>query len=314
MSKPKAFIGSSVKGVRIAQAIQHELQHDVQCTVWNQGVFEPGKATIEDLTKALDEHEFAIFVFLPEDVATIKGKTSETIRDNVLFELGLFIGKLGRDRNFFVVPKGDDKMHLPSDLAGVTPATYDPNNDNLQVAVSSACYVIRNRVESLRKSSILYDSTRQFRSFHFRGVPAHHWEEGQKVGKKAEGSLTSEEGVIRIERTNVDGKFELQLRPNGREKPSIKRKYEPVHRVLHISCDAKVDVGEHTVRFVLKDEDANKWIASEVKRVVTNDWTKIECYLQIPATVDALLRIDDEKVSQVPSNLYIRNLKVVEEM
>src|ERR1700731_4914195 len=117
--KPKAFVGSSGNGVRIAKAIQHELEHDVQCTVWNQGIFEPGKTTIEDLTKALNEDEFAIFVFLPEDVATIKGKSSETVRDNVVFELGLFIGKLGRDRNFFVVPKGDEKMHLPTDLAGI---------------------------------------------------------------------------------------------------------------------------------------------------------------------------------------------------
>jgi hypothetical protein len=310
---PKAFIGSSTKGIRIAKAIQEELRHDVECTVWNQGIFEPGRTTIEDLAKALNEHEFAIFVFLPEDMITFKGKTVETVRDNVVFELGLFIGKLGRDRNFFVVPKGDEQMHLPSDLAGVTPATYDSNNDNLQAAVGSACYAITRRVEKLGRSQILYNAATKFENYHFKGKEWYNYQDGKKVGSKAQGSLSFEEGgVIRIERTNSDGRFELFLRQNGQKKPSIIRKHDLANRILHVSCDAKVDEGMHMLRFILKDEEADKWVADEQKKVATKEWAKIECYLEIPTTVDVVLRIDDKEVSQVPSNVYIRNLKVVE--
>ena len=70
--------------------------------------------------------------------------------------------------------------------------------------------------------------------------------------------------------------------------------------------------GAHTLRSVLKDEGADKWIANERRKVVTREWTKIECYLEIPTTVDVLLRIDDREVSQAPCNVYSRNLKIVE--
>jgi predicted nucleotide-binding protein len=141
-------------GLDPARAIQEELQHDLDCTVWNQGIFQPGKTPIEALTKALNEHDFAVFIFVPEDVVTLKGKSSETVRDNVLFELGLFIGKLGRERTFFVVPQGEEQMHIATDLAGITPANYNPNNKNWQAAVSSACFHIRTRVRELGKHNV----------------------------------------------------------------------------------------------------------------------------------------------------------------
>src|SRR5271166_307703 len=118
-TKPRVFIGSSVKGKDVAEAIQHRLRYDAQCTVWDQGIFHPGKTPIEALSAALHTHDFAIFVFLPEDVLTIKGQTYQAVRDNVLFELGLFLGKLGRERNFFVVPEGEENLHLATDLAGI---------------------------------------------------------------------------------------------------------------------------------------------------------------------------------------------------
>jgi predicted nucleotide-binding protein len=64
----------------------------------------------------------------------------------------LRFGKLGRDRIFFVVPEGEEKMHIATDLAGITPATYDPNNRNWQAAVSSACFHMRTRIRELGKA------------------------------------------------------------------------------------------------------------------------------------------------------------------
>jgi predicted nucleotide-binding protein len=164
---PKAFIGSSVKGLDLARAIQQELHDDIECTVWNQGIFQPGKTPIEDLIRAVNEHDFAIFVFLPEDVVTIRDRTFEAVRDNVVFELGLFIGKLGRDRNIFVMPEGEENVRIASDLAGIAPATYRPDARNLQVAVASACFHTRNRLRELGIAErTLYNSERELRPHH----------------------------------------------------------------------------------------------------------------------------------------------------
>ena len=120
--KPRIFIGSSVEGLSVAYAIQQNLTHDAEPTVWDQGVFDLSKTSIESLTKAVDESDFGVFVFSPDDITKMRGNDVNSIRDNVIFEFGLFTGRLGRDRVFFVKPDGLD-MHLPTDLLGMAPGS-----------------------------------------------------------------------------------------------------------------------------------------------------------------------------------------------
>lgn len=148
--KPRIFIGSSVEGLNVAYAIQQNLAIDAESTVWDQGVFELSRTTIESLDKILDSIDFGIFVFSPDDVTVMRGKESLSIRDNVLFELGLFIGKLNRDRVFFIIPEKTD-LHIPTDLLGVTPGKYDPNREDksFQAATGPACNQIRIQIKRL---------------------------------------------------------------------------------------------------------------------------------------------------------------------
>lgn len=144
--KSNLFIGSSVEGLDVAYAVQENLDHSVEVTVWSQGVFKASGGTLETLTESLNLFDYAVFVFSADDTAAIKHQNVSVVRDNVIFELGLFIGRIGKERCFFILPRGEEKLHLPTDLLGVTPLTFDAHRSdkNLVAALGPACNQIRN--------------------------------------------------------------------------------------------------------------------------------------------------------------------------
>ena len=71
-----------------------------------------------------------MFIFSPDDIINIRGENSNITRDNVIFELGLFIGRLGKDRCYIVMPDNCDDLRIPTDLLGITLATYECNRSD----------------------------------------------------------------------------------------------------------------------------------------------------------------------------------------
>ncbi|MBX3246034.1 MAG: nucleotide-binding protein [Myxococcales bacterium] len=148
MNKPRVFVGSSVEGLEIARELQSELAHDAHVEIWNEGgVFGLGVSTLESLEIAVQEYDFAIFVFTPDDHLHARGESRPVARDNVVFELGLFIGKLSR-RKAFVVHPASGGVTLPSDLLGITAATYPADATNLRSALGPACQQIRRAMRA----------------------------------------------------------------------------------------------------------------------------------------------------------------------
>jgi len=155
-SRSTMFIGSTFEALRVARAVQAELDHDLEITLWNQNVFEPGNSTWNDLISQArsGRYDLALLVLGAEDRTTSRGATSNAPRDNVLLELGLFCGALGHDRTFFLIDR-DNRPKIASDLAGITALIYGSNRSdgNMQSAVGPACEQIRQRVEKLKRNS-----------------------------------------------------------------------------------------------------------------------------------------------------------------
>ncbi len=140
---PKLFIGSSSESLVVANELQAGLQYDhVLVEVWINRVFGASELSLEALERISTEADFAVLVFGPDDKVISRGHESEAPRDNVVFELGLFMGAIGRSRTFLVLPHGVD-IKIPSDLLGITPLRYPFRPANLAASLGPVCTEIR---------------------------------------------------------------------------------------------------------------------------------------------------------------------------
>ncbi|HSE82918.1 MAG TPA: nucleotide-binding protein [Thermodesulfobacteriota bacterium] len=86
-----------------------------------------GRTIIEKFTNYSQVH-FAVVLLSPDDVAHTRNAKPEEARyrarQNVIFELGYFVGKLGRER-VVVLYREDDSFEMPSDYSGVLFVPFD---------------------------------------------------------------------------------------------------------------------------------------------------------------------------------------------
>jgi predicted nucleotide-binding protein len=149
--QPHVFIGSSSEGLPIAYALQNNLENNAEITVWTQDVFRASEFILESLLKQLTLTDFGIFVFSLDDILRIRGVEQAAVRDNVIFEFGLFVGCLGRENSIIVAPKGE-RPHLPSDLLGVNVLQYQASrgDGNLDAAVGPVSDKIRKLLAAVQ--------------------------------------------------------------------------------------------------------------------------------------------------------------------
>lgn len=121
--KPKLFIGSSSESLVVAKELAALLEEDFDVKVWDRA-FGAGEYFLEQLKVELLLSDFALFILAPDDKLYKRNQDTFTTRDNVIFELGMFIGALGiRKANFVLVTYEQNgvtlRPELPSDLDGL---------------------------------------------------------------------------------------------------------------------------------------------------------------------------------------------------
>jgi CRP/FNR family cyclic AMP-dependent transcriptional regulator len=148
--KVRVFVISSVEALPVARAIQSAFEYDpFTVVVWTDGVFKIANYTLQSLEDEIDQSDFAIAIAHPDDKVESRDAPWPQPRDNVIFELGLFMGRLGRARAILMEPR-DEKVKLPSDLAGITtiPYRYDPEGDT-GALLAPACNRLRKHILEL---------------------------------------------------------------------------------------------------------------------------------------------------------------------
>jgi len=128
--KIRVFLISSRESLDIARMVQEALERDFLVEIWTDDVFRIASYTLADLEAKVEEADFAIAIAHGDDDVTSREQSWPAPRDNVIFELGLFMGRLGRERAILMEPR-DEKIKLPSDYAGIqtVPYVWEPGRD-----------------------------------------------------------------------------------------------------------------------------------------------------------------------------------------
>jgi hypothetical protein len=164
--KPSIFIGSSSEAKPIAEAFANVISDEARpIGWWVPKNFQPMDSTLNSLRNAADVFDFGLFIMSSDDISIVRRKEYGTVRDNVLFELGLFLGVMGPDRTFAVLDDGGAKrgVKIPTDLSGITiPRFSNKDQIDLLASASLAVYTIKGRIKDLARRHNRFDLRRKF--------------------------------------------------------------------------------------------------------------------------------------------------------
>lgn len=152
-AQPVIFVACSTEALEVAREVQAAFEYDSFVTeIWTDGIFHPSKTPIEDLTAVIDRIDFAIVLLTPDDKVNKREDERFSPRDNVVFELGLAIGAIGRERTLLLMPRDcDPPISLPTDLLGVKAVNYVAKGeaDTIKPRLGPACTEIRRIITRL---------------------------------------------------------------------------------------------------------------------------------------------------------------------
>ncbi|MFN0200010.1 MAG: STING domain-containing protein [Bacteroidia bacterium] len=140
--RPKIFIGSSTEGISIAAKAKLNLSSVGDCFLWNEpNIWEANRSTFENLLRMVSYFDFGVFVATADDLTLTNDKIVIEARDNVILEMALFCGAMGRDKAFLLV---EDGIKLPSDFNGIYMPRFKPNDDS---TIKTACDEYANKID-----------------------------------------------------------------------------------------------------------------------------------------------------------------------
>jgi hypothetical protein len=145
--KRKIFIGSSTEGKEIAEKVRTRLNSQSQdwlnAEMWNEGsVFSLNNSALHSLVAASRKYDYGILVASKDDFLKSRDTEHFVPRDNVMFEMGMFLGSLGLTRAFLLV---EEHAKLPTDYNGVTVSYFQPNDSkSVEIAIDQITKSIEN--------------------------------------------------------------------------------------------------------------------------------------------------------------------------
>jgi CRP/FNR family cyclic AMP-dependent transcriptional regulator len=125
--RPHIFLGSTKEAMPVMHALQRALVGDwAKLQPWDGDIFQASSTTIESLEQTFKQSDFAILVAGDEDWTISRGTRKASPRDNIILEIGLGMGAIGRSRTYIVTPRRPmGAVKWPSDLFGINMEVFD---------------------------------------------------------------------------------------------------------------------------------------------------------------------------------------------
>lgn len=237
MRKKRIFIGSSSEGLCLAELAKEILEPEFEVTIWNDtAVFNTNNNVLHDLLKATLLCDFGILLGTTDDTVIVRGQKMRQSRDNVLFELGLFMGRLSLSKCAFVV---EEELKILSDIKGISLAIFSKKKLN---SFKTAILKVRDSFKPQRDSSVNFFPSSTLASVYFENLisPTCNYlidKRGFEFdGKKYENCLIK---IIIPEKLDKDLNFQFENIKKGRSTKSVSFHYAGRPRFINIETEIK---------------------------------------------------------------------------
>lgn len=191
----RVFVGSSSEQIPVARSAASALQSsELEVKVWDQDIFNFSDSYMESLEKELERADFAVVIFTADDHANVRHKKVNLPRDNVIFELGLFTGRLGRKRCFFVIDGASD-TNVASDLSGINYVKFygdGPSTDSGRPSLAVQMKRLRQQMleQDMRYKPSADVRRQQVAMWQFSTRVAGHWWERMRSGEDDQSAIS----------------------------------------------------------------------------------------------------------------------------
>ena len=241
MRKKRIFIGSSSEELSLAESAKKILEPEFEVTIWNDtvwdtAVFKINNNFLHDLLKATLQYDFGVLLGTTDDKVIVREEEKLQSRDNVLFELGLFMGRLGLSKCAFVVEK---ELNILSDIKGISLARFSKKEP---YSFISAISTVGDLFRTQRDSSVNFFPSSTLASVYFENLISPTCRYLIEQGGFEEDGTKYEDCLIKIiipKKLNTDLNLQFEKLKKGRSTKSVSFHYAGRPRFINLETEIK---------------------------------------------------------------------------
>jgi Predicted nucleotide-binding protein containing TIR-like domain len=130
--------------------LPNTLSFNLEPKPWFKEELSLNQSILQSLVKFPNKYDYGCFLFTPRDALVSNDLSSMRVRDNVIFEFGLFAAQKDGIHKSFIIQQDDINLKLASDLSGIVTAKYT-HTDNPQVLNANIKFSVTRIINAIEE-------------------------------------------------------------------------------------------------------------------------------------------------------------------